>query len=303
MTTRPMPTVRASGCPRHAARADLPQERGGEEERPQLPHGQQAQVQGQPGRQEHGEPAQRVEDLEHAQGRRDRTGEERPQELDEEDRDHVEQRVLDLLQPARSRRRGRTSTGCAGACRRRRRPRRGRTRGTRADRAGGGRAGGGRGRPRRTGPRRRARAAPRTARRASARRRDPGGTRLRRARERSGWWRPTSTRAARAPDARPARWRRWARSRSRDGRSRCAARGRQRAHAAQALAAREHLVGAVHLADGQAEAQPRAFRGRGSEALGPDLHGQAVPGVGLARPAAAAPAHRHAARVVHDESS
>ena len=67
----------------------------------------------------------------------------------------------------------------------------------------------------------------------------------------------------------------------------------QAAHAAQTLAAREDLVRAVHLADGQAEAETRPLLRRGAEAVGADLDGEPVPGVGLARPGMAAPAQGH----------
>jgi hypothetical protein len=55
--------------------------------------------------------------------------------------------------------------------------------------------------------------------------------------------------------------------------------------AAQTLAARVDLVRAVHLADGQAEAQTGPLLRGGAEAVGADLDGEPVPGVGLRGPA------------------
>ncbi len=90
--------VRPSGCPRHHARATTDSAYGREDEGRVLPHGQDAQVQPQPRRGEAGRRRGQVQGLVHAQQGVDRPGQEREQERDVERGHDEQQRVLDLLQ-------------------------------------------------------------------------------------------------------------------------------------------------------------------------------------------------------------
>ena len=270
----------------------LPQEGGGQEERAQLPDGQQAQVQAEAGRQEHGHPADHIQDLEGAQRPRDRAGEERPQELHEQDRDHVEQRVLDLLQPHEVVGEGILPLAAqqgvdAGAGGDEAEPQVFALIGLAPEElqvieAGGDEEGGedergqladdrvasqlvdgsqavgafdGRGHARAGGvglPR------PQREHQAAARLDGRGGNEIGRV--------PVVIDATR--------------------------RG-QTADATELFAPRKDLVRAVHLADGEAEAEAPAFLLRGAQARGTHLYGQAIPGVGLAFPGMATPAQGH----------
>jgi len=272
---------------------DLPQHGRGQEQRPQLPDGQEAEVEAEPRREEDRDTAHRVRDLEDAQGPRDGTGQERPQELHEQDRDPVQERVLDLLQehevvgedvfPLAAQER--VDAGAHG------------------DEA---------------EPQVRSQV-PLVAEElqvveAAGDEQDGKDERGQLAGQLVAGELVDGAQPIAAFDGRgharaghvglPRAQREHEAPAFLDGGGGHeveavavvvdASLRRQAAHAAQAVAAREHLVGAVHLADDEAQAQAGPLLRRGSEAVGADLDGQAVPRERLAGARVAAPAQRHA---------